>query len=252
MYYTISHAGLSHVGHLRTANEDRWFADPRQGLYLVADGIGGSSAGGLASRIVAEVLPRLLWSRLQGAENGACPDLAEQVSAALSELSERLREESRGVMGLTGMGSTVVLVLLRGRKAVVAHMGDSRAYLLRAGRLDQLTKDHTIAQLLVDHGELAPEEAASHPARGHLTRFVGMVSEALPETETFELRPGDRLLLCSDGLTCMLTAEEIRDILSRKAALDDTCQQLIDAANQSGGKDNVTAVIVAVAETAAG
>ncbi len=242
----VSYAGLSDVGRLREANEDRWFADPRLGLYLVADGIGGSAAGGVASQIVAEVLPRLLWRRLQGAEAPAHAELAEQVSAALVELSERLREESCRALGLKGMGSTVVLTLLHDRQAVVAHMGDSRAYLLHAGRLKQLTNDHTISQLLVDHGKLAPDEAASHPTHGQLTRFVGMATEALPETASIELAPGDRLLLCSDGLTGMLSDGQILEILSQPLDPDDACRRLIAAANEAGGKDNLTALIVAV------
>lgn len=248
---TISYAGLSDVGRVRTENEDRWFADPDQGLFLVADGIGGAVAGGLASQIVAEVLPRLLRNRLHGTRDPADAGVANQVSAALVELSERLREESRRAMGLKGMGSTVVLALVRQRQAVVAHMGDSRAYLLRAGRLEQLTKDHTIAQLLVDCGELAPEKAASHPAHGQLTRFVGMGIEALPETECIELSPGDRLLLCSDGLTGMLSDQQILAILSQQTAPDEACRHLIAAANEAGGKDNITAVVVAVGDGAA-
>ena len=187
---TIDFAAVSDVGKVRGENQDRWFADAELGLFLVADGLGGHAAGGLAAQIVAEVLPRLLKRRLQSGPHTPCAEAAEQISAALVELSEQLREESRSVPGLKGMGSTVVLALLRGRQAVVAHMGDSRAYLLHAGRLLQLTKDHTIAQLLVDHGKLAPEQAASHPARGRLTRYVGMGTEAIPETG--RVRPGPR------------------------------------------------------------
>ena len=206
---TISYAGLSDVGRVRAENEDHWFADPEQGLYLVADGIGGAAAGGLASQIVAEVLPRLLHNRLNGTEDMAGPDIANRVSAALVELSERLRQESRSALGLKGMGSTVVLALVRDRQTVVAHMGDSRAYLLKAGRLEQLTKDHTIVQLLVNRGEIAPEEAVNHPAHGQLTRFVGMGTGAIPETKCIELTASDRLLLCSDGLTGMVSDQQI-------------------------------------------
>jgi len=248
---TISYAGLSDVGRVRTENEDHWFADPGQGLYLVADGIGGSAAGGLASQIVAEVLPRLLHNRLHEAKEPAGPHIANQVSAALVEISERLWLESRNALGLKGMGSTVVLALVRDRHAVVAHMGDSRAYLLQAGRLEPLTKDHTIAQLLVNRGQITSEEAASHPAHGQLTRFVGMSMEAIPETKRIELSPDDRLLLCSDGLTGMLSDQQILEILSRQIISEEACRQLIDAANQAGGKDNVTAVIVAVGNGAA-
>ena len=243
---TINHAGLSDTGRLRTANEDRWFADPRQGLYLVADGIGGAVAGGLASQIVAEVLPRLLQGKLQGKLQGAkaIPEIAKQVATALVELSERLWEESQRTLDLKGMGSTVVLALVRDRQAVVAHLGDSRAYLLHAGRLEQLTKDHTLAQLLADRGQITPEEVASHPAHSHLTRFVGMGMESLPETKVVALAPGDRLLLCSDGLTGMLSDPQILKIISQQIAPEETCRQLIEAANHAGGKDNITAVIV--------
>jgi protein phosphatase len=242
----ISCAGLSDVGRVRSENEDHWFADPDQGLYLVADGIGGSAAGGLASQIVAEVLPGLLRRRLRAMQVSADPGADEQVSAALVELSERLREESQRALGLKGMGSTVVLALVRDSQAVVANMGDSRAYLLRGGRLDRLTKDHTIAQLLVDRGQISPEEAASHATDDRLTRFVGMGTEPIPQTESIELIPGDHLLLCSDGLTGMLSDRQILEILSEQAAPEEACRRLIAAANAAGGKDNITAVIVAV------
>jgi protein phosphatase len=247
---TISYAGLTDVGRVRDANEDHWFADPEQGLYLVADGIGGSVAGGLASQIVAEVLPRLLRHKLRGIGDRMAPEVTKRVSTALVELSEQLRKESLAAPGLKGIGSTVVLTLLRDRQAIVAHLGDSRAYLLRAGRLQQLTKDHTIAQLLVDRGELAPERAVSHPSHGQLTRFVGMATEAIPAAETIELVPGDRLLLCSDGLSGMLSDRQIMAILSEPSAPEELCRQLIAAANESGGKDNITAVVVAVGNDA--
>ncbi len=127
-----------------------------------------------------------------------------------------------------------------------ANKTDSRAYLLRHGRLEQLTNDHTIAQLLVDHGKLAPEEVASHPAHSQLTRFVGMATEAIPDAERFELAQGDRLLLCSDGMTGMLIDRQMLAILSTQPAPEEPCRSLVAAANEAGGKDNVTAVIVAV------
>lgn len=289
----ISHAGLSDVGRMRTANEDRWFADPDLGLYLVADGIGGSANGGLAAQIVAEVLPRLLRRKLEALsrpahpptqaprasegqkpipprsraglvstelspqpqtrtqsapENPAASEASMQVSAVLVELSEQLRKESQATPGLKGIGSTVVLALVRNGQGIVAHLGDSRAYLLRSGRLEQLTTDHTIAQLLVDRGELTPDEAAAHPGRAQLTRFVGMATEAIPETQNIDLSSGDWLLLCSDGLSGMLSDRQIQSILNQQTLPADACRDLIAAANQAGGKDNVTAVIVAMGD----
>jgi protein phosphatase len=243
---TIRHAGLSDIGRVRAANEDHWFADSRQGLYLVADGIGGSVAGGVASQIVAEVLPRLLRRKLRGSEDLADPETAKLVLATLVELSEQLRRESRNALGVKGIGSTVVLALVRDGQALVAHLGDSRAYLLHAGRLEQLTKDHTIAQLLVDRGEITPEEVASHPARGQLTRFVGMAAQCLPEARMITLAPNDRLLLSSDGLTGMLSDRQILAILEDELLPEEACQTLVAAANEAGGQDNITALIVAV------
>ncbi len=241
---TIRYAGMTDVGRARTENEDRWFADPAQGLYLVADGMGGSAAGGVASQIVAEVLPKLLARRLEGNAAALGPQAAERLSAALLELSERLRDESHDAPGLRGMGATVVLALVRGTRAVISHLGDSRAYLLRAGKLRRLTNDHTIAQLLLDRGELSAEEAAGHPGRSRLTRFVGMGADAAPETETIELSPGDRLLLCTDGLTGMVGDRQILAALTEHPDPAEACRRLVAAANEAGGKDNIAVVVV--------
>lgn len=242
----VGYAGLTDLGRVRRENEDRWFADPQQGLFLVADGIGGSFAGGLAAKVVVEVLPALLKRKLNGVNKfdgeGALPRILE----ALADLSNRLRNESKSQPGASGMGSTVVLIVVHGRSAVVAHMGDSRAYRFREGRLEQLTKDHSLVQLLLDCGEIQAEDAATHPAKGHLTRFVGMPQQALPEGRLLDLRPGDHLLLCSDGLTGMLDDQEIVAILAQQASAGELCRLLVAAANEAGGKDNITAVILVI------
>lgn len=145
------------------------------------------------------------------------------------------------------MGSTVVCALVRGNKALVAHLGDSRAYLLRAGRLKQLTRDHTLVEVLLHSGEITLEEAATHPARGRLTRAVGMAGEALPQTRLFELRPGDLVMLSTDGLTGMVNDGQILSILTQPLSLDLRCQRLIDAANAAGREDNITVVLLCLA-----
>ncbi len=240
----INYAGLSDPGLVRERNEDRWYASARQGLFLVTDGMGGEHAGALASKIVVEVLPPLLREGLRGIESLANPKAREHLLAAVAELSEKVRSESQGRPGLDGMGATVVLALIRRRQALIGHLGDSRAYLLRQGRLQQLTRDHSLVQSLIDCGELTPEQAAVHPGRGQLTRHIGMRGEALPEARWLELSAGDLLLLCSDGLSGPVSEVEMLRLFRQRLPLEITCQRLIEAALAAGGVDNITSLIV--------
>ncbi len=239
-------AGLSDVGRVRSANEDRWFADPQRQLFVVSDGMGGRMGGELAARIVVEILPRQLQKAIgEGATlNGS--NVLQQVSHEISRLSRRVRIETRGEPGLSGMGATLVLALIRGAQALVVHLGDSRAYRLRGGRLTQLTRDHSLLQQLIDEGHVSPRDAGSHPAANQLTRYVGMEGDVLPDAQIVDLRPADRLLLCTDGLTNMLDADAIEHILSHGDDPQATCQALIDRANAAGGRDNVTALVISL------
>lgn len=246
---TTTYAGVTDIGRVRKENEDRWFADPEQGLYMIADGMGGSFGGGLAAQIVIEILPRLLRRRLQGIDDLGDPRAANEIKAAVAELSTQLRHESKAQLGIGRPGSTVVLALVHQGQVVVAHLGDSRAYLLHGNRLEQLTKDHSMVQLLLDCGAIKPEEAAGHPARNQLTRFVGMPEETLPEARLLELAPGDRLLLCSDGLSGVVSPEQLSAILQEHLSPEEACSQFVSAGNEAGGKDNITAVVVAVANS---
>ena len=240
----VTFAGLTDVGRVREQNEDNWTADADQGLFIVSDGIGGHFAGALASRVVVETLPGLLRDRLAriktlgGSKAKAC------VKAALCELSNRLYQQAHDEPGLDGMGATVVLALVRGSQALIAHMGDSRAYLYRDDLFEQLTRDHSIVQLLVDNDEICPEDAATHPAHGQITRYVGMEGESLPDVRLVKLRSGDRLLLCTDGLTGMLSDERILKLLIENAEPGSACRQLIDAGNEAGGRDNISVIVI--------
>jgi PPM family protein phosphatase len=240
----IRYAGLSDRGLVRENNEDNWSADDSQGLFIVSDGVGGQFAGELASKIVVQTLPPLLHERLAEIVNWSEARVRELLIEALCGLSNRVRAETKGEAGLEGLGATVVLALIRDASAFIAHMGDSRAYLLRGGTLKQLTKDHSIVQLLMENGEITPEQASTHPSRGQLTRNVGMPGEPLPEARSIAFRPGDRLLLCTDGLTGMLTAQDIRRVLDAESEPETACQRLIDVANMAGGLDNITAVVI--------
>jgi serine/threonine protein phosphatase PrpC len=243
---TLLHAGLTDPGRVRDTNEDCWTADPGQGLYLVADGLGNAAAGELAARVVARALPPLLQQCLRDVEDLSSPAARQRVLLGMARLSKQLHQQAQGKAGLEGMGATVVLALVRGRHALIAHLGDSRAYLWRRGCLKQLTNDHSLVQLLLDCGQIRRDQAAGHAASGQLTRYVGMPGEALPDARVLELQAGDRLLLCSDGLSNMLGNVELLKILGRRADPAVACRQLVDAANDAGGTDNVTALVVHV------
>ena len=239
--------GLTHPGRVRPKNEDDWFADPEQGLFIVSDGLGGRPAGALAARLVVEVLPQMIRQRMQGWRKISAIKATENLKGILRELSAQMRRRTEGQPGFEGMGATVVLALIRGTRAWIAHIGDSRLYLFRKRRLKQLTQDHTIVRLLVEAGDISEEEALTHPARHLLSRCVGMTGDPLPEARCIVLETGDRLLLCSDGLTRMLTDQKLASLLGKGKSLPLICDSLIAAANDAGGRDNITAVLVSPA-----
>jgi len=245
----LSAASASDVGKVRAQNEDACLVDIEHGLFIVSDGMGGAQAGALASRIVVSVLPNLIKERLTRLKKPTTRTVCLSLRDAIVELSQQIHKESVHRIDLKGMGATIVLVLLRKRWAYLANMGDSRAYLFRDGRLTQLTDDHSIVGILLRHGDITPEEARKHPARGCLSRYIGMEGEVYPDVQTQALRTGDKLLLCSDGLSGMLTDTEITDLLLKHPDPQDRCQALVNAANAAGGKDNITVVIVAWEKT---
>jgi PPM family protein phosphatase len=240
----IQSAGHSHRGQVRRINEDRWFADSSRGLFIVADGMGGGPHGEVAAEAVVRSLPLLLKSALKSASRREPEALKKQLCDALILLSDQIRDESSQSAELEGMGSTVVAVLVTGCSCVVAHLGDSRAYLWRNDELELLTVDHSLVQLLMESGEILPDELETHPARGQLTRFVGMPAPALPEARWFALQAHDRIMLCSDGISGMLSGMELAAILGKDSSPDIAVRDLVDAANTAGGRDNLTSVLI--------
>jgi protein phosphatase len=240
----LAFAGLTNPGRIRAENEDALFADSRLGLFLVSDGMGGEFAGAVAAKIVAEVLPRMIRQHLQDWRGATTPTASETLKNILSQLSSEVRRHSEGQPGLHGMGATVVLVFIRGSLALIAHMGDSRLYLYRKGQLKRLTNDHTILQLLVECGDITEAATLTHRTSSQLTRYVGMVGEPLPEVRIILLKAGDLLLLCSDGLTRMVSDQEIRCLLGKGRSLPATVKCLMTAALDAGGRDNITALLI--------
>jgi PPM family protein phosphatase len=234
---------LSDVGKSREENEDAFYLLPYDGVFIVADGMGGHNGGAEAARLVVEQLPGIIHERLDSIPARRTKALALALRDALVEVSLQVLKEGNGSLELEGMGATVVLAYRRKSRLYVAHMGDSRAYLYRDGKLEQLTKDHSVIAMMLEDGEITPEEAKTHPARGIVTRFAGMEGTVYPDVTSLKCTEGDRLLLCSDGLNNMLTDEAITEILSGGGELQKVCRSLVDAANEAGGRDNITVLI---------
>lgn len=245
----IRAAGLSDAGCVRTRNEDAFLVDEQHGLFLVADGIGGHPGGDIAARMVVEDLPTILWRCAAEAPTPDADDAALLRCLLLKSLwatSERIRQEGERRSGLRHMGAAAVVAWLTARHAHIVHLGDCRAYLWRWGQLQPLTEDHSVVSVLVRQGEVLPEDAETHPAKGCLTRFAGMPVPVVPAVQSVALEPGDRILLCTDGLWGMLRDGMLAGALSAGTAPARTCQSLIVAGRNAGGLDNLTAVVVDV------
>ena len=233
----VEEAYKTDTGRQRHANEDSYFA--RSPVFAVADGMGGAQAGEVASRIAAGAFE-------QGMEDEAPAEsqlegIAQDANREIHELAQR--DSSRA-----GMGTTLTAALLRDGELALSHVGDSRAYVLRDGELKRLTKDHSLVEELRRQGRLTDEEAEEHPQRSIITRALGPEPSVNVDTMTFPAKSGDVFLLCSDGLTTMVSDEEIAEILGEAKTLRAGVNKLIDAANAKGGRDNITAVAFRVAE----
>jgi serine/threonine protein phosphatase PrpC len=222
------------VGRVRATNEDRFVAHPP--LFLVADGMGGQNAGEVAAAITADLLEA-------AAADGTIRTVAD-LAEALRRANAAVRRRAAGDRALEGMGTTCTAMLVAGSRLMVAHVGDSRAYLLRGGGLRQLTIDHTLMQRLVDEGRLRPVDIATHPQRSVVIRAIGGAADVAADELVIELEPGDRLLLCSDGLTGPLAVGEIEDALAGTPDPQAAAERLVELANAAGGADNVTALVV--------
>jgi len=231
--------GLSDVGRRRETNEDSFLVEPRFDLYVVADGMGGYAAGEVASRIAVDSLRDALAGPRNG---GAAVSLQEAVHEANVRICDSQAEANQH-----GMGTTLVAMLVEDGRAVIGHVGDSRAYLLRDGTLRRLTSDHSWVNEQVKLGLISDEAAQRHPMRNIVTRALGSRGEVTAEVREEGLRPGDVVLLCSDGLNTMLPDEEIFGVLSRHGGDPErACRELVSRANERGGEDNTTVVVVHV------
>ncbi|MFO1144270.1 MAG: protein phosphatase 2C domain-containing protein [Amaricoccus sp.] len=233
----VTGAGGSHRGLVRDANEDAILTDPTGVLWAVVDGMGGHGHGDLAADLVIDALARVPHGDAGRALLGA----------ALGEAHADIQARSEAD-GLGQIGATVVALMLDHDRAVVGWAGDSRAYLLRAGTLTPITRDHSLVQELVDQAVLTPAQAEGHPQANVVTRAIGVGDAAEPEFAELTVAAGDRLLLCSDGLTRVVPEVEIADRLAAAPDPDSACHALIEATLAQGAPDNVSAVVVAIDE----
>lgn len=243
---------MSDVGLARSHNEDCFGIDAENRLAVVADGMGGHSHGEVASRIAVQSIHDTV-SKTAHQEDSSVDGNGSKNEVQSRVLAEAMRRAHQQVLGairedgsLYGMGTTVVGFLLQGDKAVVAHVGDSRAYRVHQDRLELLTQDHTWVNEQVVAGFLSAEQARVHPLKNVITRALGGESDVIVDTREFAVEEGDLYLLCSDGLTTMLNDGDIHSAVDLEAGLESTCRSLVQAANSRGGLDNVTVVLVAI------
>jgi serine/threonine protein phosphatase PrpC len=242
----IRAAGGTDIGCVRKRNEDACLVDAENGIFVVADGVGGHGGGDKAALMATTLLPDIIRCRmaeLPEPRSSDDPAIVSILADSLQELGRLIRKAGACRLEYKDMGATVVVALLTAHHAHIAHMGDSRVYLLRDGKLRQLTEDHSIVGILVRNGEITPQEAADHPAKGRLSRFAGMEADVPAATQTIELQAGDRLLLCTDGLWGMLPDNQLKAILAEGNDPEVTCRSLLAAGKQAGGQDNLTAAV---------
>jgi PPM family protein phosphatase len=241
MLRVAEHYAGTDTGRQRRANEDSLLA--RSPLFVVADGMGGAQAGEVASRIAVESFSR-------GLDDAARPELA--LSELVLAANSRIHELSHSNAEQAGMGTTLTAVYVGEQEVAIAHVGDSRAYCLRGGELLRLTDDHSLVDELVRQGRLTPEEAVEHPQRSVITRALGPETTVDVDTRSFRARAGDVYLLCSDGLTTMVEEAQLAAVLLAHPRLSDAGEALIAAANQAGGRDNITVVLLRLEDIEAG
>ena len=241
MTLELRYAVRSDVGLLREGNEDSAYAGPR--LLAVADGMGGHAAGEVASALTIASMAELDSEQVDG-------DLLDALASAVTAANARLQEKIIANPAVEGMGTTLTALLWSDGHAAVCHIGDSRGYLLRDGELYQITHDHTLVQSLVDEGRISADDVSTHPQRSLLLRALDGRSMADPDLSVHDSLPGDRYLLCSDGLSGVVSDETLRDTLSTIEDPEIATRQLIDLAIHGGGPDNITCIVADVVDTA--
>ena len=246
----IRAAGLSDVGRCRQANQDQFFVGREFDVLAIADGMGGHAAGEIASDIAIAALAESMGRDGENRTAWSSTEAAERLRIAMNDGNRKICESVMTRAEWRGMGTTMVALVVIDSRAIVGHVGDSRAYLLREGRLRQLTSDHSWVNEQVKLGLLTEEEARRHPMRNIVTRALGNQPRVEVDVVEEEIRPGDVFALCSDGLNGMILDSEIEGTLAAQGQVPRAaCQTLVDLANANGGEDNITVIVMAVPVT---
>lgn len=248
----VASAGLTDVGRKRNHNEDSYLIDDEIQLYVVADGMGGHAGGGTASRIAVETIDKELRGAWQSRESlfrskGPLQDspLPEVLRGAVEKACLAIFSAAQDDPRLQGMGTTVISLLVKDDHALFAHVGDSRAYLVRGDLIQQISEDHSLVNEQIKAGMITPEEAKHSRYKNIITRSVGFEEEVQVDVMGLVTEPGDTFLLCSDGLANMVEDHEIRDYV-RKFPLQELPKRFVDLANERGGDDNITVILVQI------
>ncbi|OLC02751.1 MAG: Stp1/IreP family PP2C-type Ser/Thr phosphatase [Gemmatimonadetes bacterium] len=238
----ITCAGRTDVGIIRSGNEDNYLMVPDRGIFVVADGMGGHAAGEVASEMAVRSVARDLGS-LRGLSDD---QVAERMRVSIRTANSTIFQRTLTEHDKRGMGTTVTALVLYDTRFLIGQVGDSRCYLLRDGKLTQITKDHSYVQEQVDAGYLTPEQARAHPYSNVITRCVGANSDVMPDVYVGAVRPKDVFLLASDGLTGMLEDHQLAEVLHADRMPQEQVDDLVAEANRHGGLDNITAIIVRI------
>lgn len=246
MPYTYVASGLSDMGRVRDNNEDVWAEIEELNFFLLADGMGGHQAGEVASREAASHMLRLVRKAFKTTKKKSLQEACKAIKQAIIQVNTLVYKLGRSHEGLKGMGTTLCTVLLHDEGAVLAHVGDSRIYRLREGQLEQMTKDHSLFRELVDLGQISEQVAPDFAYKNIITKAIGTEAKVDPTVFTTDIQIGDYFLLCTDGLSDLLSLKELEILLSQDIAVDQMAECLIIAANDRGGHDNVTVVLIKV------
>lgn len=248
----VESTGITDVGLKRDRNEDAFLVNDELGLYVVADGMGGHAGGAYASELAVTTVEEAVERLVPQVQAG---DAGDPVEAVREGLREAVRHAGRRIHGwagahpeFRGMGTTIVAIVVAANNGFVAHAGDSRAYLVREGAIEQVTEDHSYVAQAVREGVLTEEEARNHPQRSVITRALGFQGDTEVDVQVMAIRRGDRFLLCSDGLSGKVEPFEMAEILAAHEP-SEALRQLVGLACARGGEDNITAVLVGVEET---